>query len=205
MRGRGVGMATIQTLRRVALRHCVVRDEADDVVQDVLAAAIEAGMDCADSRFLPWACGAVRLRSKFLARGAIRRKRREVAHEEDRQLPPPAPRRLAEDFVEALPPSLRIVALLVNVGLGRTEIAFLLGLPDTALRQRISALRRAVAAAGASAADDIAPASGADGLARRSLKAGMSRLEGRRFAISDPDGHQIFLTSPHIRLPDGNS
>src|SRR5690606_39001536 len=41
-----------------------------------------------------------------------------------------------------LRPSLRVTARLINCGLNRKEINYLLGIADTALRQRLTALRR---------------------------------------------------------------
>ena len=52
------------------------------------------------------------------------------------------------DVLSGLPPSLKSVAALALTGHSKREIAYLLDLPETALRQRFSALRRTLAARG---------------------------------------------------------
>lgn len=119
----------------------------------------------------------------------------------------PAPEmRLPPHFLATLPRSLRTVALLANAGLGRAEIGSLLALSDTALRQRISGLRRAWRRSGATADPPVRllrhrpPC----GLLRRSLKKGLTRLPQGRFAITDPDGHWIFVSAAHKSAARGN-
>ena len=48
---------TLSQLRKVASRYSRVSHEAEDLVQDVLIAAIERGRDCGEPGFLPWALG----------------------------------------------------------------------------------------------------------------------------------------------------
>jgi RNA polymerase sigma-70 factor (ECF subfamily) len=200
MSARQLSTDTIAALLRVAACCSVIRHEAEDLVQDVLLAAIEKGRDCGDSSFLPWAAGAIRNRARFVARSAGRRKRRErtysVEHERSAQ---PSPR-FPDTFVITLPRSRRVVALLINLGMGRREIAYLLGLSDMAIRQRITGLRKAFAAFAGKVECDSHPPFPADGLARRALKASLPKRGDRRLAVRDPDGTPIFFSSQRSRF-----
>jgi len=198
--------STIRLLQRVASRHAFSLDEADDLVQDVLLAAIRQNRAFDRADFLPWASGAIRLRARHVARTAGRRKRRETVHVNEGLAPGFPERRLSTDFVATLSPSLRTVALLANIGLGRIEIAHVLGVKDSALRQRISGLRRAVAKHGDAARDERAELLDGPscGLSPRSLKAGLIKLTGRCLAIIDPDGHQLLFSVAHVSARHGN-
>lgn len=201
-----ISAADLQALRRIACRYARAAHEADDVVQDVLLAAIRSGRACDDAAFLPWAYGAIRNRSHFLARSAARRRARETAHRDlhgARQTPAG---RIPDDVVAGLSPALRVVALLANLGMGKVEIAYLLGLGDQAVRQRIHGLRKAVARSGATmeTAQQEGEAAGSPGLARRRLKRSIPPRGERRFAVRDPDGMGIFFAVAHIPPTDGN-
>jgi len=190
----------------MAARHSRVAHEVDDVVQDVLLAAVAEGKDLGDPRFAAWAAGAVRLRSRFLARTAARRIRRERVYaaspQPSKQLPAV---RLPTDFVDRLPPSRRVVALLVNLGMDRREIAYLLGLSDVALRQRIAGLRKALAAEGLRPLPVLErDAEAPRGLIRRALKAALPPRTLRQFAVRDPDGITILVASGHVSEAGGN-
>jgi DNA-directed RNA polymerase specialized sigma24 family protein len=208
MRNCEISVSTIESLRRVAHRYAYASDEVDDLVQDVLLAALAQKRDFRGPNFLPWACGTVKRHAMFLARTAGRRKRREALYGSQPFPSTGGERRLPQDFITALPPSLRTVAILVNAGLGRAEIAHLLALPDTALRQRISGLRRAWVRSGADVEfleDELAPRGREPcGLLRRSLKANLTKLRYRRFAVADPDGHRIFFSGAHDSPGRGN-
>lgn len=200
-------LATLAMLRRLALRCCIDRQEAEDVVQDILLSAVETGRDCADPRFARWACGAVRLRARFLARSAGRRRKRETKHAAETFGSSTHCACLPDDFVATLPRSRRAIALLVNLGMGRREIGYLLGLTDMALRQRIAGLRRAAQLSGArpELVDEMADQRLASGLARRGLKAAFSPMPVRQFAIRDPDGLPIFFSAgSHVSGKRGN-
>jgi RNA polymerase sigma factor (sigma-70 family) len=206
VRSRELSATMIGLLRNAAARHSRVAHEAEDLVQDILLAAIQSGRDCNDARFLPWAYGAIRNRAKFAARSAARRKLRERVHAADEIEAPHSAFRFSDGFIAALPRSQRLVALLVNLGMGRREIGYLLGLTDVALRQRIQGLKRA-AFASAERPEEGEPAAGSapDGRARRTLKASLPKSGGRRFAIRDPDGLPIFFAfTAHISGDDGN-
>jgi RNA polymerase sigma-70 factor (ECF subfamily) len=182
---------TIKALRRVAARCSVIPHEAEDLVQDVLLSAIERRRDCADPNFLPWACGAIRNRARFAARTAARRKRRERAYAVEHECSADALPRFPGTFIATLPPSRRVVALLINLGMGRGEIAYLLGLSDMAMRQRIAGVRRAFADFADDAESDRHASFAANGLARRALKASLPKRHERCFAVRDPDGLPI--------------
>lgn len=202
----GVSDITLRRLTSLAMRHATVRHEAEDIVQDVLLAAIAQGRNLADPNFMAWAAGAVRLHSRFLARTATRRRHRESAYVSlGRQGTPGPIRHLPQDFVDSLPPSRRIVALLVNLGMGRLEIAYLLGLTDTALRQRLTGIRKQIAAHGIRP-DMVAElhGGGRSGLARRQLKAALPPGPSRQFAFRDPDGAPIFISADHVSGTGGN-
>ncbi len=116
-------------------------DEAEDLLQIVLLAAVEAGradMTCADNR--RWLLGALRKRALFDARSAIRRRRREssVAVAETVLGNTEA---LPTHFISTLPPSLRTTALLALTGHTRVEIAWLQRLSNCSLRQRIMGIK----------------------------------------------------------------
>jgi DNA-directed RNA polymerase specialized sigma24 family protein len=201
-----LSVATLRSLRAVAARHSRVEHEVDDLIQDVLLAAVAQGKDIGDPNFAAWAAGAVRLRSRFLARTAARRIRREGAYATLPQSTSPRPAlRLPKDFIDRLPPSRRIVALLVNLGMDRGEIAYLLGLSDVALRQRIAGLRKVIATEGLRPLPVFErDAETPRGLVRRALKAALPPRSVRQFAVRDPDGMTILVSGSHISDDGGN-
>lgn len=189
------------SLKAVALRHARTPDEADDLVQEALLAAIEAGRtDFSSGQTRAWLGGVIRNKSKMNARSAVRRKARETAWQggaEDGGIKVPA----GLPDVSGLPPSLRLVAMLASTGATRPEIAWLLGLSDTALRQRISQLKRALAS--------MPRMEGADtglqgalpfGALRRSMVERLKR-RGGFLASHDPDGHFFVLSRSQSALP----
>ena len=190
----------------MAARHSRVAHEVDDVIQDVLLAAVAEGRDTGDSGFAAWAAGAIRLRSRFLARTAARRLRREHASAASPQPARQRPAlRLPKTFVDRLAPSRRVLALLINLGMDRREIAYLLGLNDVALRQRIAGLRKAAAAEGLRPLPVLErDAEAPRGLIRRALKAALPPRTIRQFAVRDPDGMTILVSGSHILEGGGN-
>ena len=200
----GIAVAR-EILRRIAGRCSAVPHEAEDLIQDILLAAIETGRDCADPGFLPWAAGTLRNRARFAARTAVRRKRRESVYAREHEPSAQTWPRLSDEFIRTLPRSRQVVSLLINLGMGRCEIAYLLGLSDMALRQRIAGVRRALAAFAGAPTTDQPWLLSANGLARRALKASLPRHGERRFAVRDPDGLPIFFAARgHVSADDGN-
>lgn len=195
----------VAALRQCAGRHSRASHEADDLVQDVLLMAVAKGRKITDPDFVAWAKGAIRNHARFTARTAARRRARETTWEASAAAPV-APPRFSPAFISSLPPAQRVLALLVNLELGRAEITHLLGLSDMAFRQRLSGLRRAFFAFGDEAVDvDGFPQLAGDGQARRALKSILRPHAPRVFAIRDPDGIPIFFSRrDHVLPGDGN-
>lgn len=202
----GISASSIDALRRMALRYVDTPDEADDLVQDMFLAALEQQRVWGGAGFQAWASGVFRRRALFIARTEGRRRRREASYVADAAPSRDSSRTLPRRFIDTLPPSLQTVALLASVGLGRAEIASLLGITDTALRKRISGLRRAWRNSGGAPELVELPRGYPQpcGLRRRSLKGGLVRLPGARFAFADPDGHSVFFGAAHNSRACGN-
>ena len=181
----------------MARRFARSEDEAGDLVQDAVMIALARGFDdWSTPGRRGWLRGVVRKRAAFVIRGQARRRRRE-------ELPDGSSSSGAgrwvwhADFLASLPRSLRVVAALASADLCAAEIRWLLGLSDTALRQRLSALRRAVAAQGEPPTQPAEPQLSFGG-PRALLLAGLRRQHGRVVATHDPDGHVILLRiDPH--------
>jgi DNA-directed RNA polymerase specialized sigma24 family protein len=178
---------------RMARRFTHSEDEARELVQDAVMLALARGFDdWSTPARRGWLWGVVRRRAAFVQRGQVRQRRRE-------ELPdgPPGSDVVSwvwqEDFLASLPRSLRVVAALASADLCAAEIRWLLGLSDTALRQRLTSLRRAVRA------EPEHPTRARTGLQhwlgprRAQLLAGLRRQQGRVVATHDPDGHVILL------------
>jgi DNA-directed RNA polymerase specialized sigma24 family protein len=190
---------------RTARRFTGSEDEARDLVQDALVIALARGYDdWSAPGHRQWLRGVVRRRAAFVVRGQARRRRRE-------QLPDGAAGSVAsrwvwqEDFLVSLPRSLRVVAALASADLCAAEIQWLLGLSNTALRQRLTALRRAVRAEAEPPTRTTSEPQLAFAGPRAQLLAGLRRQGGRVMVTHDPDGHAIFLRmGPHKIGPGGN-
>jgi DNA-directed RNA polymerase specialized sigma24 family protein len=181
-------------------------DEARDLVQDAVVVALARGFkDWSAPERLGWLHGVVRKRAAFVLRGQQRRRRREQLPEGASE--PGASRWVWQaDFLASLPRSLRVVAALASADLCAAEIRWLLGLTDTALRQRLTALRRAVRAEPEPPTLTASAPPLAFGGPRAQLLAALRRQDGRVVATHDPDGHAILLRiGPHKTVPSGNS
>jgi len=196
-------------LHAQARRHARRPHEADDLLQSALLAALESGRtDLAAPETRRWMSGVIRNRAAFDVRTGVRRKRRESAWSEN--VLPQEERegggspRLGNETDGAvatlrdLSPSLRLTALLALSGHTRREIGWLLNLSDTALRQRISQLRRALATAPTPAANPTGPL--AFGRIRRALLA-PARRNNAFLASHDPDGHLFVVSRSQIPTP----
>lgn len=182
-------------LLRQAQRAARRADEAEDLLQTILLSAVEAGradLSCPDNR--RWLAGALRKRAAFDARSAMRRRAREDRWAADTSGADES-EALPMAFIAALPPSLRTTALLALTGHTQQEIAWLLGLADTALRQRFADIRRRWRAAGHGRLNDMPGLSGglAFGRIRQALLTPVRR-QGAVLASHDPDGH-LFVVS----------
>lgn len=188
----------------VARRHARRSGEAEDLLHNAILAAINAGRrDLSDPAAAAWFAGVIRNLGTMDARTAARRRAREAAH-----APPPPPEDAADmpadelaawlDAVAALPRAARAVAVLALAGLNRDEIASALCLPDTALRQRLTTVRKAWAKLDPAARPDGTPRPRSTyrthlevGLLRRAL---LEVLQQRGdIGTHDPDGHLIVL------------
>lgn len=131
----------VTTLYQYAKRYARRQDEVDDLIQDMFLTAIESGREIQTDQFLLWGKGFIRNHSAFVARGEGRRRIRELNFSSKADSAT-IEVRVPDQFVEALVPSLRILCRLINSGLNRQEILYALDIPDTALRQRLTALRK---------------------------------------------------------------
>ncbi|WP_324288193.1 sigma factor [Pseudoxanthomonas sp. SL93] len=210
----GLDLETYRQLRAQALRLCRRAQDAEDLVQDTLLAALLAGR-----HDLPWLSGVLRRQAALAARSGVRRRRREA----DALSPAPecddaahsryTPEATRPAWLDALPPSARRLAVLALHGLSADEIRWILRIEPTAFRQRLTRIRKALAAQSASArAESVAlaylrdPARSVDlqfGLARRALKAAMRVGEG--LGTHDGDGHLILIDAgAHTSRLGGN-
>lgn len=209
----------IEEMYRIAKRYSRRQEEVDDLVQDLLLEAVSTGKDFSDARFMAWGRGFLRNRAAFIARTeGRRRKREEMFHGNDQNCYDPYISLLPEGFVAGLRQPLRILARLINCGLNRREILYLLNIAETALRQRLMVLRREWKIYSASKQnrehlnDPIHALS--NGLIRRSLTQTLrnsadhkQHITDRIIGSHDPDGHLFIISSPHAHkknLPGNN-
>lgn len=191
-------------LRRYADKATFSADEAEDLLQTALLAAVEAGradMTCLNNR--RWLLGVMRNRAAFDARTAVRRRAREtsVAYVGNGQAQNTVP---TAAFVRSLPTSLKTTTQLALTGHTKAEIAYLLRVSDAALRQRIVQIKRRWRTF------DGRPVSELSGLINglpygRIRKALLNNSQRNKtlLATHDPDGHLFMVTSQngHSRQP----
>jgi RNA polymerase sigma-70 factor (ECF subfamily) len=199
---------TYRQLRAQALRLTRRVEEAEDLVQDTLLAALQARR--AD---LPWLTGVLRHQAAMAARTAVRRRRRETRLTIDEATPADEPVPVSRAWLATLPPSARRVAVLALHGLSADEIRWILRIEPTTFRQRLTRIRKALG--------ELAPEARAQGLAlayvrdpvrsvelqfglvRRALKAAMEAGEG--LGTHDPDGHLLVIVAgAHTTASRGN-
>lgn len=202
---------TYRQLRAQALRLTRRVEEAEDLVQDTLLAALQAHR--AD---LPWLIGVLRHQAAMAARTAVRRRRRETQLTIDEEASPaeaPVPAPAPRAWLETLPPSARRVAVLALHGLSADEIRWILRIEPTAFRQRLTRIRKALGelapelrAQGLALAYVRDPVRGVElqfGLVRRALKAAMEAGEG--LGTHDVDGHLLVIVArAHTTASRGN-
>jgi RNA polymerase sigma-70 factor (ECF subfamily) len=210
------GPRAFADLHALARRHARRADEADDLVQTALLAALESGRrDFADPAVRRWLSGVIRNRAAFDARTAARRRARERRWTEERSgyVSPPSPslspagraahgEGMEDKHLPPLSPALRVTALLALNGCTRAEIGWLLNLSDAALRQRLSQLRRALADASpeGNLPGDAQAGALAFGRIRRALL-GPARRRNALLASHDPDGHLFVVSRSHFSGP----
>ena len=184
-------------LLALARRHARRADEAEDVDQEVLIAAAVAGRsDFSSAADRRWMAGAIRKRSAFDARSAARRREREARWQAEANPVAPPQGDALNVILADLPRSLRVVAALALSGHSKAEIAYLLDLPDTALRQRIRALKLALGKKGVAMPAEMIGLNLdlAYGTIRDALVPALLR-HGGAFASHDPDGHVFVVRS----------
>lgn len=167
----------------------------DDLVQEALLAAVLAGrVDFDAPQTGRWLTGVVRNKARMAARSAFRRRVRDTRWHGEAQPAPPVERTDLASALSNLPPAIKAVAALTLSGHNRREIAYLLNLPDTALRQRIAALRRHVVALGLAMPADLPGLNLnlAYGRIRDALLPQLLR-DGGLLASHDPDGHLFVI------------
>jgi len=198
--------AAYLTLLRQARGRARRLSEAEDLLQDALLIAVEAGRaDLTRPENRRWFAGVVRNRALMDSRTVARRRRREAEFQTP-AIGASAPAAPPVQPVMALPPALRTTALLALTGHTRAEIAWLLQLSDVALRKRISEIRRRLIGTG-EAAPDIEALRGdlPFGLMRRALL-GRVRDEGQALGSHDPDGNLFVVSSRNpVRRQQGSS
>jgi len=169
--------------------------DADDLVQEALIEAIRTGnRDFADFKTLRWLRGVIRNKARHHARTRARAMARDKSWYVQ-QSDQPVRNVDAQALVLSsdMPPSLRLLALLALSGHSRIEIAYLLGITDAALRQRIRALRKALAQRGAPGFEEFVGLRGDlnYGQIRRHARSYLAAQRGD-LATHDPDGH-VFI------------
>lgn len=203
-------LATYRDLHAQARRLTRRAAEADDLVQDVLLAALEAG------RFDPaWLSGVLRNQAAMAARGAARRRKREtaVAGADEESPPAAAAAPDPQSLLQRLPPAARRVAVFALHGLSAEEIRWILQLTPAAFRQRLTSIRKAIGAMPPEQrAESLALAYVRDpartvelqfGLVRRALKSALRDSAG--LGTHDPDGHLLIIRAGTHTSPPGGT
>ena len=197
----------LEAARRASRRE----SEAEDLLQDALIIAFEAGRKpLQGDGDAPWFRTVLERQAAFRARGAVRSRQREAdfasAQPQTQELTDTPdhldPLRPLIGLLADWPTSQRSVLLLALHGLDREEIRRVLDLPDTALRQRLVAIRKRLVDStlrtfcepfqqwlGKQGGDDA-------GLRRAALARGPARITEFRLGVSDPDGHLLGLGAP---------
>jgi RNA polymerase sigma-70 factor (ECF subfamily) len=205
----GVSGELVAQLRARALRLTRRREEAEDLLQDVLVIAWEEG------RGEPaWLNAVMTRQAAFAVRGARRRRQRDTRFGADlhgsqalsrcpgQSIDDNAPSSAAlASLLACLPPSARRIVVLVLHGLSAADIQWLLQLRAAAFRQRLTVVRRGVATLPDSVREALRPLSlridpARDivlerGMLRRALLASARRMDG--LGTHDADGHLLLL------------
>ncbi|MBO1255000.1 sigma-70 family RNA polymerase sigma factor [Alteromonas sp. 5E99-2] len=176
-------------------------DEAEDLLQTALLAAVEAGRcDMSSLVNRKWLLGVIRNQSAFYARSAVRRKKREASFSylSHFRLEEPIS---THNFVSTLPSSLKTTALLVLTGHSKAEIAWLLRVSDPAIRQRIVQIKKRWKKYDGRHVSELngLKESLAFGRIRQSLLNAPCR-DKDTLASHDPDGHLFMMTSQNRSL-----
>ncbi len=201
------------SLRAQARRLTLNSAEAEDLVQDTLLAALQAGRCDA-----PWLAGTMRRQAAMAVRAQVRRRQREhmasaLPHEGSED-PAQAQALDLAPVLRRMPRSARQVMALALHGLAPGEIRWILQIAPAAFRQRLVSIRRVL--------DTLPPAlrptagervhlgsqrtdeTLALGSMRRALGNAMAR--GPALGSHDPDGHLLLIDAQaHVSAPGGNN
>ncbi|MCH8530911.1 MAG: sigma-70 family RNA polymerase sigma factor [Saccharospirillum sp.] len=169
--------------------------EAEDIVQEAYLAAFLAGLtdfDAIDTR--KWLVGTVRNKARMALRGAVRRRGRESQWQVEESDSVADDHREIARLLDSLPSSLKSVAALALSGHSRKEITYLLNLTETALRQRIRALKCRVTEAEVVMPVELTGLTPgvAYGRIRGALLSKLAHRSGF-LASHDPDGHLFVI------------
>jgi RNA polymerase sigma-70 factor (ECF subfamily) len=202
----GVCRETYREVLVTARRFARSEADAHDLVQDVLEIALARGVnDWSSAERRAWLRGVVRRHAAFVVRGEKRRRQRELGAAGVEAASGVAAWVWQPKFLASLPRSLRSVATLASADWCAAEIRWLLQLSDTALRQRLTALRRALSAHHEPPTLPVVGPQQAFGPQRAQLLAHLRRRGGRAVVTQDPDGHVLFLKmAAHKTGADGN-
>lgn len=195
-----VHQSHIEMLRH-ARRFTKRADEAEDLLQEVLLSAIEAGRsDLSDPDNRRWMVGALRKRALFEARTAARRKNRDSSYSDsfDQVIDPSIKPKesMPLEFLSTLPKSLRTTTLLILTGHSKQEIIYLLQITDQAFRQRLTSIRKRWKASNNTPIEDLSmlDSSLPLGLIRKALLM-PAKSEDVHLASHDPDGNLFLVCS----------
>lgn len=209
----------IEEMYQIAKQFSRRQEEVDDLVQDLLLEAVRIGKDFSDAHFMAWGRGFLHNHAAFIARTEGRRKKREEIYQDnDHNFYNTDIRQLPERFIAPLCQSRRILARLINCSLNRKEILYLLNISDTALRQRLTALRKewkTYDASGRHSEHSDAPVHALpNGLMRQSLLQTFKNSANRKqqainrvIGSHDLDGHLFIISasSAHKKGSSGNN
>lgn len=192
--------AAYSELLRAARRWTKTPEDARDLVQLALAEALARGFsdwDAVGRR--GWLRGVIRRQAAFQARGEARRRRRDHLWQLGREPSEEVSWAWAPQFLSTLAPSLRSLALLIQAGLGGAEARSVLRLTSVAFRQRLTALRRALATTPEATVAASAPEGPGLGARRQSVISTLRRRPDWSVGSHDPDGHPLIFVAARSR------
>lgn len=198
-------------LLRLAEKYSRRASEAEDLVQDLLLETVQTERNISDKNYMAWAHGFLRNRAAFIARTEGRRRKREKKSQNITHNPSHERLQFPATFLDQLSPLLQRTARLINCGLNKKEIIYLLDITDAALRQRFTALRKQWELYGEE--NEVSPEIKNEpetplniGLLRRSLRNSFHDSPDKVIGSFDPDGNLlVFRTkSAHKKESGGN-
>jgi DNA-directed RNA polymerase specialized sigma24 family protein len=195
--------ATYSELLRAARRWSRTPEDARDLVQSALVEAMTRGFDDWDSvGRRAWLHGVIRRKAAFLARGEARRRRRDERWQLTLEHGSQSPWAWSPQFLSTLAPSVRRVALLIQAGLGPAEAQAVLCITSVAFRQRLTALRRALATTAEPTVPAGAPLGPGLGGRRLGVLSTLRRHRPGALGSHDPDGHPLIFVAASSRNRD---